>query len=97
MLLYGKNINRKELMNLNRKGVIFFLLSGVCTSLAWLFLFYALSLGKVVTVIPIANSYLLLTVSLSYFFLRDLERVDYKIVIAAFSVVIGIALLSLSN
>lgn len=96
-LLFNRNITRRKLFSLNRRGVVFFLLSGGSTSLAWLSYFYALSIGKVVTVAPIINSNGVVTVFLSYLFLKKLEKINYKIVAGTFLVVVGVYLLTTSS
>jgi uncharacterized membrane protein len=96
-LFLSRKKTRKDFINLNKKGVAYFLISGICTSLAWLSFFYALSMGKVMTVSPIINSHSLITVFLSFLFLKDIERVNYRIAVGALWVVLGISLISISD
>jgi len=95
-LFLSRKTIRRDFINSNRKGMGFFLLSGGCTSLAWLSLFYALSMGKVVMVSPVQNSHPLFTVLLSYLFLRNVERVNYKTFIGTLLVIAGISSLSMN-
>jgi uncharacterized membrane protein len=96
-LFLSRKTIRRDFINLNRKATSFFLISGGCTSLAWLSLFYALSIGKVVVVSPVQTSHPLFTVLLSYLFLRNVERVTYKTFIGALLIITGISLLSMGN
>ena len=95
--LLSRGSIRRDFIQLNRKGVTCFLLSGGCTSLAWLFYFHALSISKVVSVTPIVNSHSLITVFLGFIFLKDVERVNHKIAGGAFLVVLGIFLISMND
>ena len=70
----------------------FFALSGVCEGAAYLLMWRALSIGSVSVVSPLVNSYSIVTIALAAIFLRDLERVTWRIVVAAALIVAGIAL-----
>jgi len=96
-LFLSRKTIRRDFINLNRKATGFFLISGGCTSLAWLSFFYALSMGKVVVVSPVQTSHPLFTVLLSYLFLRNVERVTYKPFIGALLIIAGISLLSIGD
>jgi uncharacterized membrane protein len=96
-LFLTKEGTRRDFISINKKAMVFFLLSGCCTSLAWLSLFYALSMGKVVMVAPLQNSHPLFTVLLSFIFLRKVERVSYKTFIGAILIIAGISSISMSK
>lgn len=96
-LFLTKREIRRDFISMNKKAICFFLLSGGCTSLAWLSLFYALSIGKVVMVAPLQNSHPLFTVLLSSLFLRKVERVSYKTFIGAILIIGGIFSLSMGD
>ncbi len=96
-LFLSKKTIRRDFFNSKRKGIGFFLLSGLCTSLAWLSLFYALSMGKVVMVSPVINSHSLFTVLLSYLFLKNVEKVNHTTFIGTLLVIAGISLLSMGD
>ena len=56
---------------------------------------YALDLGKVSVVIPISSTAPFFSLMFTALFLRDVERVTLKIVLAAAMIVGGVALLTL--
>jgi uncharacterized membrane protein len=70
----------------------FFALSGVCEGSAYLLMWRALSVGTVSVVSPVVNSYSIVAIALAAIFLRDLERVTWRIVAAAVLIVAGVAL-----
>jgi drug/metabolite transporter (DMT)-like permease len=51
-----------------------------------------LSFGSVSVVSPLVNSYSIVAIALAAIFLRDLERVTWRITLAAVLVVAGVAL-----
>jgi hypothetical protein len=53
------------------------------------------AIGRVAIVTPIATSYSLFTLFLSYLFLRDMERMSSKIIFGTILIVGGVILLSL--
>jgi uncharacterized membrane protein len=73
-------------------SVGFFALSGVCEGAAYLLMWRALSVGSVSVVSPLVNSYSIVTIALAAIFLRDLERVTWRIAAAAVLIVAGVAL-----
>lgn len=87
----------RNLTRMGTNGLIYFTLGGVMTCVAWFSLFSALNVGRVALVSPIANSYSLATMFLSYVFLRDVERITIKTVVATCLVVGGIFLLVLGR
>ena len=94
MLALLKGGNRKALFEVKKQSLVYFLLGGVTTCIGWFALFTALSIGKVSIVTPIATSYSLVTLLLSYVFLRRVELVTAKIVVATVLVVGGVVVLS---
>jgi uncharacterized membrane protein len=70
----------------------FFALSGVCEGSAYLLMWRALSIGSVSVVSPLVNSYSIVAIVLAAIFLRDLERVTWRIAFAAALIVAGVAL-----
>jgi len=58
-------------------------------------IYYALDLGKVTVVIPIASTGPLFSLTLSALFLRDVEKVTPKIVIGACLIISGVLLITL--
>ncbi len=84
----------KRLFQVKKESLIYFILGGISTCIGWLALFSALNIGKVVIVTPIATSYSLVTLILSYLLLRKVERLSLKIVVATILIVGGVILLS---
>jgi len=78
-------------------SLVFFMLGGVATCIGWFALFHALDLGRVSIVTPIATSNSLVTLLISYLFLRHLERVTVRILLATVLVVGGVILLSVAK
>jgi transporter family protein len=87
----------KQLSRVTRQSFIYFLLGGGATCIAWYSLFKALHIGKVSIVTPIATSFSLMTLFLSYVLLRNVERINRRIVAATVLVIGGIILLSLAK
>ena len=73
-------------------SVAFFAVSGVCEGSAYLLMWRALSIGDVSVVSPLVNSYSIVAIALAAIFLRDLERVTWRITVAAALIVAGVAL-----
>ena len=89
--------NVKGLLQVNRQSLRYFIMGGVATCIGWFALFSALSLGRVTIVGPIATSYSLVTLLISYILLRRAELITLKIVIATVLVVGGVVMLSLAK
>jgi len=79
-------------LNVPAASVGFFALSGVCEGAAYLLMWRAFSIGSVSVVSPVVNSYSIVAIALAAIFLRDLERVTWRIVVAAVLIVAGVAL-----
>jgi drug/metabolite transporter, DME family len=73
----------------NRQGLLFFLATGLFETLSILFIITALSVGEVVLIAPIAASYPVWSLIEARIFLRDVEPINWKIVIGIVSVVAG--------
>jgi uncharacterized membrane protein len=86
--------NTKRLVQVKKPSFIYFVVGGCTTCIAWLSFFHALNIGRVAIVTPIAASYSLFTLFLSYLFLRDMERMSLKIIFSTILIVGGIILLS---
>jgi uncharacterized membrane protein len=79
-------------VGVTRTGVRLLALAGLVEGLASLAMWRALQLSTVSVVTPLVNSHAIVTVVLAWLFLRDLERVSWRIVLAAARVVAGIVL-----
>ena len=69
--------------------------AGITISLGMVCIYYALDLGKVSVVIPISSTGPFFSLIFSALFLRDVERVTFRIVISAAMIVGGVLLLTL--
>jgi uncharacterized membrane protein len=85
----------QETWKMNRQCVWWFLAAGLTISVAMVCIYYALDLGKVSVVIPIASTGPFFSLILAATFLRDVERVTSKIVLSAAMIVGGVVLLTL--
>ena len=72
-----------------------FLAVGVTISLGMVCIYYALDLGKVSVVIPISSTGPFFSLIFAALFLRDVERVTLRIVLAAAMIIGGVLLLTL--
>jgi len=73
----------------NRQAIGPFLATGLCETFSILFIITAISLGRVVVVVPIASSYPVWSLIQARIFLRDIESINWKVVTGIFSVVAG--------
>jgi len=85
----------QETWMMNRRCFWYFLAAGVTISLGMVCIYYALDLGKVSVVIPISSTAPFFSLIFTAIFLRDVERVTAKIILAATMIVGGVALLTL--
>jgi len=79
-------------LHLPRSSLLFFVLSGLCEGSAYLLMWRALSIGDVSVVSPLVNAHSIVAIVLAAVFLRDLERVTWRIALAAVLIVCGVAL-----
>lgn len=84
-----------ETWKMNRECFGWFLAAGITVSIAMICIYFALDLGKVSVVIPIASTGPLFSLILTALFLRDVERVTLRIVVSAAMIVGGVILLTL--
>lgn len=94
MILSSKGLRNR--LHVERSSAWPLLLSGVISSLAWVLQFFALGSGDAVVVVPLMDTAPLFGVAFSYSFLRGVERVTSRVILAALAVVGGAILLSLS-
>jgi len=85
----------QETWKMNRQCFGWFLAAGLTISVAMVCIYYALDLGKVSVVIPIASTGPFFSLILAVLFLRDVERVTLRIVLSAAMIVGGVVLLTL--
>jgi drug/metabolite transporter (DMT)-like permease len=85
----------QETWKMNRQCFWWFLAAGITISFGMVCIYYALDLGKVSVVIPIASTGPFFSLILTALFLRDVERVTFRIVLSAAMIVGGVVLLTL--
>jgi DME family drug/metabolite transporter len=85
----------QETWKMNRHCFWWFLAAGVTISLGMACIYYALDLGKVSVVIPISSTGPFFSLIFAALFLRDVERVTLKIILAAAMIISGVLLLTL--
>ena len=78
---------QNEVANIEQKGWIFLILSGVATGLSWLFYFKALQIGEASKVIPIDKFSLVIGMALAFIVLK--EAVTIKTIIGGALITIG--------
>ena len=84
----------QESWQMNRQCFGWYLSAGIVISFAMTCIYYALDLGKVSVVIPIASTGPLFSLILTAIFLRDIERITLRIVVSAAIIVGGVILIS---
>ena len=82
---------QSELKEIDRKGMIFLVLSGLATGASWLFYFRALQEGPASVVVPVDKLSIVLTIAFSYFILH--EKVSLKSIFGLVLIVTGTLLL----
>lgn len=82
---------QKEIKSIEKKDWLFICLSGVATGTSWLFYYYALQKGVVSVVVSIDKLSVLVTITFSYFLLK--EKLSLKAIIGLALMVIGILLM----
>lgn len=90
VLIKGK---QAQVTKIDRKELIFILLSGVATGASWLCYYYAIQNGVVSVVVPIDKLSILISVGFSYFFLK--EKISAKAVGGLALMVIGTLLMAI--
>jgi DME family drug/metabolite transporter len=84
-----------ETWKMNRHCFWWFLGAGITVSLAMICIYFALDLGTVSVVIPISSTGPFFSLILTAIFLRDVERVTFRIAASAALIVGGVLLISL--
>lgn len=85
IVLFGSHAN--EIKEIPRHAWLFLILSGVATGLSWLFYFKALQTGDVSRVAPIDKLSVVITICLSFLFLK--EEVSLQVIIGALLITCG--------
>lgn len=85
MVVIGGHVN--EIKSIGSHTWLFLLLSGIATGLSWLFYFKALQVGDVSRVAPIDKLSVVITILLSFVFLK--ETVSLRVIIGALLITSG--------
>jgi drug/metabolite transporter, DME family len=96
MLLIGFVVatKRTQQLHMERDGFLFFLCAALIATLAQVANFIALGRGQLSVIIPLLNTTPLFTVFFSAIFLRDIERVNRRVVLGALLMVAGVVLIT---
>ena len=94
-LVIGIIAGRRFESDLVRKkaSVFFFFLAGLGSGSGALLSFFAYSEAPVVITSPIQNTHPLFTLLFAWIFLRRVEKISFRLVVGAFLVVAGVALI----
>jgi transporter family protein len=84
-----------SIVNINRTGLIFLVLSGIATGISWLFYFQALKIGDASKVVPIDKLSLVITILLAGLFLK--EKINLQTVIGALMMTGGTLLIAFAK
>ncbi|MBI4484073.1 MAG: EamA family transporter [Acidobacteria bacterium] len=82
-----------EFRTLARDQWMYFVLSGLFSSVAWWFNYTALDLGQVVVVTPLVRTAPLFTLFFSWIFLRGVARITARVAVGCSLVVLGVLVL----
>lgn len=85
----------KDIKNINKKNILFIILSGISTGLSWLFYFMALKEGEASIVFPIEKLSAAVAILISVIFLK--EKLNKKGKIGFTFIISGTLLLILTN
>src|SRR5207247_11464890 len=83
---------RRTKLDLPLVALLFLACSGIFEGVAYLLMWRALAVGDVSVVSPLVNAHSIVAIALAAIFLRDLERVTWRIALAAALIVSGVAL-----
>jgi len=85
---------RTQQLRMPRDGFLFFFCAACVATLAQVANFIALGRGQLSVIIPLLNTTPLFTVSFSALFLRDVERVNLRVILGAGLMVAGVVLIT---
>ena len=89
----GCTLVPKEVAPLGRRGILWFVVVGLCNGLGVLAMYAALNAGQVSVVSPLVATYPLFTVALSALFLRD-EKFGPRVLLGVALTVVGVIVLA---
>jgi transporter family protein len=82
-----------ELVNIDRRNLIYLILSGIVTGLSWIFYFKAIQLGEVSKVMPFDSFIIIIAMILAFVFLK--ETFNIKAIIGGIVISIGTSVIML--
>ncbi len=85
----------KDFKNLTKSDIIFLAISGVTTSLSWIFYYKAIKIGNVSQVALIDKGSIIITLLLSFFVLNEIFT--WKIVLGAGFIIVGLLILTFNK
>jgi len=83
--------NVKEFGNLTKENIFFLALSGITTSLSWIFYYRAMQTGVISQIVLIDKGSLIISIILAVTFLK--EPLTPKVVLGAFLILLGLGIL----
>ena len=83
----------KDFRNLTKMDIIFLAISGVTTSLSWIFYYKAIKIGNVSQVALIDKGSILITLLLSFIVLN--EQFNWRIALGGGFIIVGLLILTL--
>jgi drug/metabolite transporter (DMT)-like permease len=92
VVVAGFAILQSRRVELRREALGLLALSGCAEAVAYLTMWRALAIADVALVSPLVNAHSMFTLGLTALFLRDLERVTWRIVAATALIVAGVAI-----
>ena len=95
-VMFHRHIPR-DLATSPRKGLAWFALSGICSSIGVLLLYLALDNAPLVVVSPVVAINPLITLVLTHLFLRNLERITLRTMLGSGLVVLGVLIVTITN
>lgn len=85
--------NTKDFANLTKRDILLLAISGLTTSISWIFYYKAMKVGNVSEIALIDKGSIIITLALSFIFLN--EQFTWKIVVGGLLIIAGILILTL--
>lgn len=85
--------NAKDFANLTKKDIVLLGISGLTTTISWVFYYRAMKLGNVSEISLIDKGSIVITLALSFIFLN--EQLTWKIAVGGLLIISGILILTL--
>lgn len=93
LLLLVSSSTTRSFLSLRRDFQLFWN-AGVCMSLGWILVFYALSLERVSIVSPLTQTHPLFVLFFAYIYLEELEHISLDLIINSILIIMGVFLVS---